>query len=133
MAQVGQAVGASRSGAGRGPPRSVEISPLARRLRPSTHACRRWLERCAGVPFHAVGDLAARPDLVEQARRGIQRLASRAAMGEVEGPDGYPLTVLATRTRAILCRGFLVLTVITAPDGGFSKAWLRQHGLSTRA
>ncbi|MCB9897357.1 MAG: hypothetical protein H6825_05085 [Planctomycetes bacterium] len=113
-------------------PRSVTLSPLARRLRPSTHACRRWLERCEGLGFASDEAVVERPDLMDKAERAMQRLATRGVMGEVAGPDGYPLTVFATRTRAILCRGFVVLTVVTSTSG-FSKGWLRRHGLPTRA
>lgn len=116
----------------RGGPRSASISPLARRLKPSRHACLRYLERVERMRFRSPEEAFARPELMDRARRKIQRLASKAVMGEVEARDGYPLTVLATKTRALLCRGFDVLTVVTAGSSGFSKQWCRSHGLPSQ-
>jgi len=116
----------------RGGPRPVRLTPLARRLRPSRPACLRYLERVEHMRFASPEQAFAREELMERARRKIRRLASKAVMGEVEGRDGYPLTVLATKTRALLCRGFDVLTVVTAPPEGFGKPWCRSHGLPSQ-
>ena len=115
-----------------GAPRSVSLSPLAQRLRPSRHACLRYLERDERMRFRSPEQAYAQTELMDRARRKIRRLASKAVMGEVQARDGYPLTVLATKTRALLCRGFDVLTVVVASQEGFSKPWCRQHGLSSQ-